>query len=439
MKTCAFLTLGCKVNAYETDAMQKLFRDAGYEIVDFQEKADIYVVNTCTVTAIADRKSRQMLHRAKKNNPEALVVAAGCYVNASADRLLDDGSVDLVIGNHEKGQIVTLVQEKLADPAKNRFAADVLREKDYEPLWIEDAGERTRANIKIQDGCNQFCTYCIIPYARGRIRSRKAEDVRREVQNLALKGFREIVLTGIHLTSYGVDLGEEQALLHLILDLCEIDGIERIRLGSLEPRIITPEFTAALSKQEKFCPHFHLALQSGCRETLERMNRHYTPEEFLDRCQMIREAWDRPAITTDVIVGFPGETEEEFAKSKAFLEKAAFTQMHIFKYSRREGTKAAVMPDQVPEPVKNERSAELLALEEKMRFAYMDSWIPSLQKVLFEEEIREGGIPYLVGHNERYVRIGVPAGSAAEGEFGLVSIRERSPEGILLGEIVNEI
>ncbi|MBQ4473369.1 MAG: tRNA (N(6)-L-threonylcarbamoyladenosine(37)-C(2))-methylthiotransferase MtaB [Lachnospiraceae bacterium] len=438
-KTCAFLTLGCKVNSYETDAMQKLFRDAGYEIRDFEEEADIYVVNTCTVTQIADRKSRQMLHRARKKHPGALVIAAGCYVNAAADRLLADGAVDLVIGNHEKNQIVALAEQSMADPSENRFAADVLKEKEYEPLLIEDAGERTRAYIKIQDGCTQFCTYCIIPYTRGRIRSRRAKDVVAEVTELAGKGYREIVLTGIHLTSYGRDLGEEEALLRLILSLCRIDGVERIRLGSLEPGIITEHFVEELAKEEKFCPHFHLSLQSGCAATLVRMNRHYTPEEYLERCELIRRAWENPAITTDVIVGFPGETEEEFQESRAFLKKAAFSQMHIFKYSRREGTKAAVMPDQVPETVKNERSADLLKLEEELRFAYVEQMIGTVQKVLPEEHAVCEGKPCLTGHNERYVKIAVPEKEAEEGVFTWVRVTGRLADGTLSGEIVKQI
>ena len=438
-KTAAFLTLGCKVNAYETDAMQKLFRDAGYEIRDFEEAADIYIVNTCTVTSIADRKSRQMLHRAKKRNPDALVVAAGCYVNAAADRLLEDDAVDLVVGNHEKNQIVALCEARMADPGEKRFAENIFAGREYEPLAIEDAGDKTRAYIKIQDGCNQFCTYCIIPYARGRVRSRDAEDVLREVQALAEKGYREIVLTGIHLTSYGIDRKEEGALLSLILKLCEIDGIERIRLGSLEPGIITEEFVDKLSAEPKFCPHFHLSLQSGCEDTLKRMNRHYTPDEFYEKCLLIRKAWEAPALTTDVIVGFPGETDREFEESRAFLEKCAFSQMHIFKYSKREGTKAAAMTDQVPETVKNTRSAKLLSLEEELRFRYVDALAGTVQSVLFEEEVTAAGIPYTVGHNERYVRIGVPADASLEGEFRNVRILGRGEDGILLGEIMKEI
>ncbi|MBR1758741.1 MAG: tRNA (N(6)-L-threonylcarbamoyladenosine(37)-C(2))-methylthiotransferase MtaB [Lachnospiraceae bacterium] len=431
--TCAFLTLGCKVNAYETDAMTQQFRSAGYRIGSFEEKADIYVVNTCTVTSIADRKSRQMLHRAKKTNPEAIVVAAGCYVNAAAEKLLADAAVDLVIGNHEKNQIVSLVEAYLADHSQMRFSNDVLKEREYETLVIADAGEKTRAYIKIQDGCNQFCTYCIIPYARGRIRSRNADEVVTEVTDLVAKGYKEVVLTGIHLSSYGRDKQEEDALLSLILRLCKIDGLMRIRLGSLEPRIITEQFVSALKDEEKFCPHFHLSLQSGCLETLKRMNRHYTPEEYLEKCQMLREAWIDPAITTDVIVGFPGETEEEFETTKAFLREAAFSQMHIFKYSRREGTKAAVMPNQVLEPVKNERSAELISLENEMRKHYMERFIGTTQKVLFEEPVEVDGVTYLVGHNERYLRIGVPFEEGLEGEVRSVLVRNFLGEEILLG------
>ncbi|WP_343209248.1 tRNA (N(6)-L-threonylcarbamoyladenosine(37)-C(2))-methylthiotransferase MtaB [Anaerolentibacter hominis] len=434
----AFLTLGCKVNSYETDAMELKFRQAGYQIKDFHDRADIYVINTCTVTNIADRKSRQMLHRAKKLNPEALVVAAGCYVQAAGEELLKDTSIDLIVGNNQKQHIVSLVEECRSRGQNMGCLLDMGQEKEYEPLHIDDAGEKTRAYIKIQDGCNQFCSYCIIPYARGRIRSREEADIVEEVSGLVRKGYREIVLTGIHLSSYGVERGEENALLSLIVTLSGIENLERIRLGSLEPRIITPEFVNTLKNDTKFCPHFHLSLQSGCDETLRRMNRKYTTEEYLHKCEMIREAFCLPAITTDVIAGFPGETKEEFAATEAFLEKAAFAQMHIFKYSRRKGTRADIMPDQVPEEIKAERSSRLLSLEKRLREEYERMFIGRKERVLLEEETEIDGKRYMTGHNERYIKIAVPAGTGSSGEIVEVTVTGVLGEGVMEGRMKNE-
>ena len=366
MKKAALHNLGCKVNAYETEAMQHLLEEAGYEIVPFTQKADVYVINTCSVTNMADRKSRQMLHKAKKNNPDSIVVAAGCYVQTSEKEVLNDLSVDIVIGNDRKHDLVRLLEEYSLDSV-NDTVDDINDGKhDFEELFIDQTKEHTRAFIKVQDGCNQFCSYCIIPYARGRVRSRRFENVIAEVERLAANGFKEVVLTGIHLSSYGVDFEEATGLLELIQAVNAVKGIERIRLGSLEPKIVTEHFASELSKLDKICPHFHLSLQSGCDATLKRMNRKYTTKEYERGCELLRKYFVHPAITTDVIVGFPGETDEEFEQTKAYLEHIHFYEMHIFKYSKRKGTRAAVMPDQIDEQVKAARSEKLIALGHDM-------------------------------------------------------------------------
>ena len=409
MRKAALHNLGCKVNSYETEAMQQLLEAAGYQIVDFEEKADVYIINTCSVTNVADKKSRQMLHRAKAKNPEALVVAAGCYAQAAGEKLLEDTAIDLVIGNNKKAELVQLLEERLAGQEPQDAVIDISATQEYEALRIERQADHTRAFIKVQDGCNQFCSYCIIPYTRGRVRSRRPEDVEKEVRDLAEKGYQEIVLTGIHLSSYGTDFKEEhQDLLELTKQLHQISGVKRIRFGSLEPRLITEEFARELSAMEKICPHFHLSLQSGCDATLKRMNRHYTCEDYLYRCGILRKYFRDPAITTDVIVGFPGETDEEFAETKKFLEKVHFYEMHVFKYSRRAGTRADRMPDQVPEPVKTKRSAELLALEKEMSKAYRASFLGRETEVLLEEPVEIGGARYMVGHTKEYVKAAVP-------------------------------
>lgn len=409
-KKAALHNLGCKVNAYETEAMQQILENAGYEIVPFTEYADVYVVNTCSVTNMADRKSRQMLHKAKKMNPDAIVVGAGCYVQTKeAEALLDD-TVDIVIGNNKKHELLAMLEAYENDHGKCGNVIDINHEKqEYEEMFLERTAEHTRAFIKVQDGCNQFCSYCIIPYTRGRVRSRRPEDVEEEVRTLAEKGYQEIVLTGIHLSSYGTDFKEEpQDLLELTKRLHQIPGVKRIRFGSLEPRLITEEFVRELSAMEKICPHFHLSLQSGCDATLKRMNRHYTCEDYLYRCGILRKYFRDPAITTDVIVGFPGETDEEFAETKKFLETVHFYEMHVFKYSRRAGTRADRMPDQVPEPVKTKRSAELLALEKEMSKAYRASFLGRETEVLLEEPVEIGGARYMVGHTKEYVKAAVP-------------------------------
>lgn len=405
MKKAALHNLGCKVNAYETEAMQHLLEEAGYEIVPFTQKADVYVINTCSVTNMADRKSRQMLHKAKKNNPDSIVVAAGCYVQTSEKEVLNDLSVDIVIGNDRKHDLVRLLEEYSMDSV-NDTVDDINDGKhDFEELFIDQTREHTRAFIKVQDGCNQFCSYCIIPYARGRVRSRRFENVIAEVERLAANGFKEVVLTGIHLSSYGVDFEEATGLLELIQAVNAVKGIERIRLGSLEPKIVTEHFASELSKLDKICPHFHLSLQSGCDATLKRMNRKYTTKEYERGCELLRKYFVHPAITTDVIVGFPGETEEEFEQTKAYLEHIHFYEMHIFKYSKRKGTRAAVMPDQIDEQIKAARSEKLIALGHDMSKEFRKFYIGKNEEVLFEEKAVIGDKEYFVGYTKEYVKV----------------------------------
>lgn len=405
MKKAALHNLGCKVNAYETEAMQHLLEEAGYEIVPFTQKADVYVINTCSVTNMADRKSRQMLHKAKKNNPDSIVVAAGCYVQTSEKEVLNDLSVDIVIGNDRKHDLVRLLEEYSLDSV-NDTVDDINDGKhDFEELFIDQTKEHTRAFIKVQDGCNQFCSYCIIPYARGRVRSRRFENVIAEVERLAANGFKEVVLTGIHLSSYGVDFEGATGLLELIQAVNAVKGIERIRLGSLEPKIVTEHFASELSKLDKICPHFHLSLQSGCDATLKRMNRKYTTKEYERGCELLRKYFVHPAITTDVIVGFPGETEEEFAQTKAYLEHIHFYEMHIFKYSKRKGTRAAVMPDQIDEQIKAARSEKLIALGLDMSKEFRKFYIGKNEEVLFEEKAVIGDKEYFVGYTKEYVKV----------------------------------
>lgn len=405
MKKAALHNLGCKVNAYETEAMQHLLEEAGYEIVPFTQKADVYVINTCSVTNMADRKSRQMLHKAKKNNPDSIVVAAGCYVQTSEKEVLNDLSVDIVIGNDRKHDLVRLLEEYSLDSV-NDTVDDINDGKhDFEELFIDQTKEHTRAFIKVQDGCNQFCSYCIIPYARGRVRSRRFENVIAEVERLAANGFKEVVLTGIHLSSYGVDFEEATGLLELIQAVNAVKGIERIRLGSLEPKIVTEHFASELSKLDKISPHFHLSLQSGCDATLKRMNRKYTTKEYERGCELLRKYFVHPAITTDVIVGFPGETEEEFEQTKAYLEHIHFYEMHIFKYSKRKGTRAAVMPDQIDEQVKAARSEKLIALGHDMSKEFRKFYIGKNEEVLFEEKAVIGDKEYFVGYTKEYVKV----------------------------------
>lgn len=495
MRKAALHNLGCKVNAYETESMRQMLEQAGYEIVPFEELADVYVVNTCSVTNIADRKSRQMLHRAKKKNPDSAVVAAGCYVQTSKEQAKADGAIDILIGNNRKHELVALLEQYFKDhPAKgtegrnldssqskesmqgrqpaedgnlnickagdvdclklrdgkskegHSYASvgNIAEDREYEELGIQRTGEHTRAFLKVQDGCNQFCSYCIIPFARGRVRSRGMEEVVREVGTLAQEGYREIVLTGIHLSSYGTDWVQEKPtaakphppallqdvaiqgkvrewqgtrLLELIQKVHKIDGIDRIRLGSLEPGIVTEEFAGELSKLPKICPHFHLSLQSGCDATLQRMNRKYTCAEYERGCRLLREHFSHPAITTDVIVGFPGETEEEFEATRRFLQKIHFFEIHIFKYSLRKGTKAAQMEHQIPEGTKAKRSGVLFGDLSAMNREYLEWHIGRELEVLMEEEVSFGGKRYFLGHTKEYVKAAVPLPEKDGGEL----------------------
>lgn len=427
----ALHNLGCKVNAYETEAMQQILEEAGYEIVPFSEYADVYVINTCSVTNMADRKSRQMLHRAKKQNPDAIVVGAGCYVQTKEAQALVDESIDIVIGNNKKHELVPLLREYEASHRKMACVADINHEKQaYEELSLSRTAEHTRAFIKVQDGCNQFCTYCIIPFARGRVRSRELPDVLQEIRTLAKSGYREVVLTGIHLSSYGVDNGE--SLLHLIEAVHELEGIERIRLGSLEPRIVTDAFAKRLSELPKICPHFHLSLQSGCDTVLSRMNRRYDTAEYEAGCALLRRYFEHPAITTDVIVGFPGETDEEFETTERYLERIHFYEMHIFQYSRREGTKAAAMPDQVPEAVKKERSEKLLALDHRMSGEFRRYYLGRQVTALLEEEFLYDGKRYYTGYTKEYVKVAVETKKDLSNTFVTGTLKTQLTEDVYL-------
>ena len=436
----ALHNLGCKVNAYEIEAMQQLLEEAGYEIVPFEPGADIYVINTCTVTNIADRKSRQMLHKAKKMNPDAIVVATGCYVQTGGEKLEKDEAIDLVLGNNQKGNIVDALAEYAENkPGHGSHVIKINQTKEYEDLSIDHTAEHVRAYIKVQDGCNQFCTYCIIPYARGRVRSRNIESVLKEVRALAKKGYKEVVLTGIHLSSYGVDFPEEkkETLLSLIRAVHESEGIKRIRLGSLEPGIVTREFAEGIAALPKVCPHFHLSLQSGCDETLERMNRRYRSGEYRERCELLREVYGNPALTTDVIVGFPKESEEEFQKSYDFVDSIRFYETHIFKYSRRQGTKAAAMDGQLTEAEKAFRSEKMIAMHHRHASDYEKSMLGKELEVLIEEEYENGGQTWYLGHSREYIRTAVKK-SENYGVNDIVKVKAESflEDHIMTGEVV---
>ena len=439
-KKVALHNLGCKVNSYELEAMQQLLEQAGYEIVPFEPGADVYVINTCTVTNIADRKSRQMLLKAKKMNPDAVVVATGCYVQTAEGKLEKDEAVDLVLGNNQKINIV----EALAEYAENKpghgsHVIKINQTKEYEELSIDHTAEHVRAYIKVQDGCNQFCTYCIIPYARGRVRSRNIESVLKEVRALAEKGYKEVVLTGIHLSSYGVDFPEEKkdTMLYLNRDVHEIEGNWRIRRGSLEPGIVTREFAEGIAALPKVCPHFHLSLQSGCDETLERMNRRYRSGEYRERCELLREVYGNPALTTDVIVGFPQESEEEFRKSYDFVDSIRFYETHIFKYSRRQGTKAAAMDGQLTEAEKSFRSEKMIELHHRHAGDYEKSMLGKNLEVLIEEEYTKDGRTWYLGHSREYIKTAVPK-SEAYGVNDIVIVKAEGflEEHIMTGEAV---
>lgn len=445
-KTVAFHTLGCKVNSYETEGMQKLFRDSGFEILNFDDMADIYVVNTCTVTNLADRKSRQMLRKARRMNKNAIIVAAGCYVQAYPNETEDiedfKDTVDIIVGNNHKQDIVKIVMEYTNEELENKheYVLDIGEVDEFEELGIETISEKTRASIKIQDGCNQFCSYCIIPYTRGRVRSRRIESVIKEVQVLVENNYKEVVLTGIHVSSYGMDfadnLDKTPKLLDLIIELSKIKKLERIRLSSLEPRIITEEFAKTLSENPKLCPHFHLSLQSGCDKTLKRMNRKYTTDEYKQKCDLLRKHFKNPAITTDVIVGFPGETKEEFNRTVKFIKEIEFSQMHIFKYSVRKGTVAERLADQVDNKTKKARSKKLIKLAEETEEKYMSTFIDKVERVLVEEQIQINDIKYNVGHNERYVKIAFEAEEDLSNQIVYVKVKDNLTNDIMIGKIL---
>ena len=466
MRKVALHNLGCKVNSYELDVIGQKLEEKGYKIVPFDEKADIYVINTCTVTNMADRKSRQMLHQAKKRNPEAIVVAVGCYVQTGMEQVLQDAGIDLAVGNNKKKDLVEILEAYLEDregacnfdkTMNDTSVIDINATFDYEEMQLTHTAEHTRAYIKVQDGCNQFCSYCIIPYARGRVRSRHLDSIRQEITGLAKAGYKEIVLTGIHISSYGIDFEDEAwakgqcvdkpqvnerkdysgagKLLDLIERIHDIEGIERIRIGSLEPRIVTAESAKRLAALPKLCPHFHLSLQSGCDETLKRMNRRYDTAQFKASVQALRDAFGNPAITTDVIVGFPAETEEEFAQTVNYLEEISLYEMHIFKYSMRKGTRAAAMKEQVLEAVKTRRSAVLLDMEARKSKEYRSQFVDSVVKVLFEENKEMNGRTYMIGHTREYVKVAVETSQNLTNQILEVQIKEFLEDDILLGNL----
>jgi threonylcarbamoyladenosine tRNA methylthiotransferase MtaB len=434
MRKAALHNLGCKVNSYETEAMTQLLKKAGYEIVSFQDQADVYIINTCSVTNMADRKSRQMLHKAKKQNPNAVVVATGCYVQTATEKVAQDLSIDLVVGNNRKKDIVEILNEYYAEKeageqVKEEYVIDINHTDEYEDLEISTVTEHTRAHLKIQDGCNNFCSYCIIPYARGRIRSRTMESIKAELERLSASGFKEIVLTGINLSCYD-DNGKK--LIDVIEMADNVNEIERIRLGSLDPEVVTEDFVERLGKVKKICPHFHFSLQSGCDKTLKAMNRHYTSDEYYEKCQLIRKHIDNPAFTTDVIVGFPGETEEDYISSREFVKKVKFAELHVFKYSKRDGTVAAKMPNQIDEKIKTLRSEDLIKTGEELTKEFRQAKIGQDTTVLFEEKILLDNKEYWVGHTVDYIKIAVPEKENLEGQIRKVNVKDFLTNEIML-------
>lgn len=432
-KKAAMVTLGCKVNQYETDAMREMLEEAGAVIVDAKEGPDIYIVNTCSVTNVAERKSRQMLHRAKRKNPNVVVVAVGCYAQVGKEELEADQHIDLIIGNNKKKDLIRILQDFQPKGMPETEVLDIAADRNFENLHVDHIETHTRAYIKVQDGCNQFCSYCIIPYARGRVRSREKEDVLEEIRNLAHGGVREFVITGIHVTSYGTDLGDIR-LIDLLEQISEIEGVERIRLGSLEPGFITEDVLSRLSRLENFCPHFHLSLQSGCDTVLRRMNRKYTTEDIREKCRMIRRYFNIPALTTDIIVGFPGETEEEFEQTRKFLEEIQLYEMHIFKYSVRKGTKAASMDHQVPDQIKAARSDILLKMAAENKKAFEEARLGEIREVLIEEELR-GRKNWYIGHTREYVRVAVYSETALDHQMVQVELKKVSDHGYVEGTL----
>ncbi|RHV31913.1 tRNA (N(6)-L-threonylcarbamoyladenosine(37)-C(2))-methylthiotransferase MtaB [Coprococcus sp. OM04-5BH] len=437
-KTVAACTLGCKTNQYETDGMIEILKKMGASVVDFEDTADVYLINTCSVTNMADKKSRQMIHRARKNNPKALVIACGCYVQAEKEKLSQDKDIDIIISNNRKKDIGHVIAEYF-NSGETACFTDISREKEFEELDVNKPVYHTRAYVKIQDGCNQFCTYCIIPYVRGRIRSRSMDSVIDEISRLAEAGVKEVVLTGIHISSYGRDMDGDTGLADLVENISKIEGIERIRLGSLEPGIITEEFAHRIKAVDKLCPHFHLSLQSGCDSVLRRMNRKYTCSEYMEKCELLRKVYKNPAITTDVIVGFPGETEEEFECTRKYLEDINLYEMHIFKYSQRKGTPAATMPNQVDPSVKNSRSDVLLAISEHNKHAYQDLFVGTTVKVLVEELVEKNGEEYMRGHTERYMDVHISTEGITDPQSFKNRIVEVMYEKTTAGEYVGKI
>ena len=427
MKKVSFYTLGCKVNQYETNAMAQKFKESGYEIVDMNDDiSDICIVNTCTVTNMSDRKSRHSLRRGKEKNPSAIIAAVGCYAQVAKNDLENMPEIDIVLGNEEKANIVQYVEKFIENEKKLIEIEDIATKKEFEDMGQITYTEKTRAFIKVQDGCNQFCSYCIIPYARGRVRSRNAESIIKEITQIAQNGIKEVVITGIHVASYGRDFGNENGLIELLEKINEIEGIKRIRLGSLEPKIITEEFMQRLSKLEKICHHFHLSLQSGCDATLKRMNRKYTTSEVKEIIERLRRYYDDVMLTTDIIVGFPGETEEEFETTYQFLKQAKLYKMHVFQYSPRKGTRAAVMPNQIDGNIKEARSKKLIELSNENQKMYNQQLVGKEVEVLFEDKEVEDGITYFRGHTQNYVLVKYKTDENLENTLKLIKISDIS-------------
>ena len=433
-KRAAIVTLGCKVNQYETDAMYGMLKEAGVTMVDPKEAADIYIVNTCSVTNMAERKSRQMLHRAKKKNPDVVVVAVGCYAQVGKDELSKDTNIDLIVGNNKKKDLIKILEEHMGEMEsveESIEVIDIAQDQEYEPLYVEQLKEHTRAYIKVQDGCNQFCSYCIIPYARGPVRSRAKDDVVREIKELAHNGFKEIILVGIHVASYGVDIGDT-TLESLIMDVDKIDGVERIRLSSIEPMTLNQEFIDSIKDSKKLCHHFHISLQSGCDETLKRMNRKYTTAQFKGIVDGLREAFDDVAITTDIMVGFPDESDEEFNKTVEFVRNIKFANAHVFQYSQRRGTPAAKRPNQISPDVKEKRSKIIIAETQKTRDEFINRFIGKTMRVLFEQPAKDG---LFEGKTDNYITVHASSDIDLNDQFRNVLL-ERNENGIVIGKIV---
>lgn len=440
MKKVAFHTLGCKVNIYETEAMQELMQKAGYSIVDFDDKADIYVVNTCSVTNMADRKSRQMLHKAKKDNPDAVIVAVGCYVQAAAKSIKQDEKIDIIIGNNMKNKIADIINDYYEHQDPNTvdisgdFVLDISKIKEYEEFRVLKHKEHTRAFIKIQDGCNQFCSYCIIPYTRGRVRSRSIEEIEKEVRDLVNVGYKEVILTGIHISSYGLDFEDRIQLIELVEKVAEIEGVKRLRISSLEPRIITEEFVERLAKLDNFCPHFHLSLQSGSDNTLKAMSRRYDASEFKEGVRLIRKYFDMPALTTDIIAGFPGETEDDFTESLEYIRDIGFFELHVFPYSKREGTKAASMEETLSNKDKTRRVNLLLSMQEPIRRKFLEEKIGKEVEVLIESEFEHENKRYVLGHSKEYIKVALPYIEKARNMIIPAKLISFIKDDIILGE-----